>query len=73
MTPEERDEGWGRIFNYRKWLLDKILKEGNIVVLPVEDGTPSNRENPPPYVDHYFIPIHGLLMNLLATQSVWSA
>lgn len=50
VKPEERDEGWGWIFTYRKWLLDKIFKEGNIVVLPVDEGKPNYRENPPPYV-----------------------
>jgi hypothetical protein len=48
MTPEERDEGWERIRTYRDWLLANIFQEGTVVILPIDDGKPNNRENPPP-------------------------
>jgi hypothetical protein len=48
LTPKERDEGWERVYTYREWLLDNVFTEGTVVILPVDDGTPNNRENSPP-------------------------
>ncbi|RKU43266.1 hypothetical protein DL546_005344 [Coniochaeta pulveracea] len=48
LTPEERDEGWERIYTYRQWLLNNVFSAGTVVVLPIDDGTPNSRENPPP-------------------------
>ncbi|KAK7408490.1 hypothetical protein QQX98_009357 [Neonectria punicea] len=48
VTPEERDEGWERIYTYRKWLLDNIFTEGSILVLPIDEGRPNYRDAPPP-------------------------
>lgn len=48
VTPEERDEGWARIYTYRKWLLDNIFTEGSILVLPIDEGRPNYRDTPPP-------------------------
>ncbi|KAF7887327.1 hypothetical protein EAF00_009621 [Botryotinia globosa] len=47
-TPEARDKGWECIYTYRKWLLANVFKDGAIVVLPIDEGKPNNRENPPP-------------------------
>ncbi|KAF7922520.1 uncharacterized protein EAE98_008046 [Botrytis deweyae] len=65
-TPETRDEGWERIYTYRRWLLANVFKDGTIVVLPIDKGKPSNRENPPPpftllsgYPPLYLSPIAG--------------
>ncbi|TGO51362.1 hypothetical protein BOTNAR_0359g00120 [Botryotinia narcissicola] len=59
-SPEARDEGWERIYTYRKWLLANVFKDGAIVVLPIDEGKPNNRENPPPgYSPLYLSPIAG--------------
>jgi len=66
VTPEERDEGWERIYTYKKWLLANVFKKGTVLVLPVEDGKPSSRESSPPpfgllsgYHPLYLSPIAG--------------
>ncbi len=48
VSPEERDERWERIYTYRKWLLDNVLREGTVLVLPVDEGKPNYRDAPPP-------------------------
>ncbi|KAK5657950.1 hypothetical protein OQA88_2502 [Cercophora sp. LCS_1] len=48
VTPEDRDEGWERIYIYKKWLFENIFVEGSVLVLPVGDGKPGYRDNPPP-------------------------
>lgn len=48
LTPGERDEGWERISTYRDWLLKNVFKPGTIMVLPLDTGTPSYRDAPPP-------------------------
>lgn len=48
MTPRERDEGWERIYTYKKWLLANVFSERAILVLPIDEGKPNNRENTPP-------------------------
>lgn len=48
MTAEERDEGWERIYTYRRWLLSEIFSDGTVIVLPVGDARPSYREDPSP-------------------------
>lgn len=48
LTPEERDEGWQRIYTYREWLLSHVFKVGTIVVLPVDEGKPNYRDALPP-------------------------
>ncbi|TGO08218.1 hypothetical protein BTUL_0220g00080 [Botrytis tulipae] len=65
-TPEARDKGWERIYTYRKWLLANVFKDGAIVVLPIDEGKPNNRENPSPpfgllsgYSPLYLSPIAG--------------
>ncbi|SPO03435.1 uncharacterized protein DNG_06118 [Cephalotrichum gorgonifer] len=50
MSPEERDEGWERIVTYKAWLLRTLFNGKNLIVLPIDEGKPSNREDPPPYV-----------------------
>jgi hypothetical protein len=47
VTPEERNEGWERIYTYRKWLLEKVFLEGTLVVLPVDEGKPNYRDATP--------------------------
>ncbi|KPM44210.1 hypothetical protein AK830_g2374 [Neonectria ditissima] len=66
VTPEERDEGWQRIYTYGKWLLDNIFTEGSILVLPIDEGRPNYRDTPPPafgllsgYSSLYVSPIAG--------------
>ncbi len=48
VSPEERNEGWERIYTYKKWLLDNVLREGTVLVLPVDEGKPNYRDAPPP-------------------------
>ncbi|KAH6974099.1 amidase signature domain-containing protein [Ilyonectria sp. MPI-CAGE-AT-0026] len=67
VTPEDRDEGWARIYTYRKWLLDNIFTEGSILVLPIDEGRPNYRDTPPPpfgllsgYSSLYISPIAGI-------------
>ncbi|KAK7425917.1 Chitinase 2 [Neonectria magnoliae] len=48
VTSEERDEGWERIYTYRKWLLDNIFTERSILVLPIDEGRSNYRDAPPP-------------------------
>lgn len=48
ITPEERDEGWERIYTYMKWLLENIFANGAVLVLPVDEGNPNYRDAPPP-------------------------
>ncbi|TGO30774.1 hypothetical protein BPAE_0003g00580 [Botrytis paeoniae] len=65
-TSEARDQGWKRIYTYRKWLLANVFKDGTIVILPIDEGKLNNRENPPPpfgllsgYSPLYLSPIAG--------------
>lgn len=53
VTPEERDEGWARIYTYRKWLPDNIFTEGSILVLPIDEGRPNYRGIPPRKLNLY--------------------
>lgn len=48
LTLEERNQGWERIRTYKQWLLQNVFKEGTIVILPIDEGKPNSRENPPP-------------------------
>jgi hypothetical protein len=48
LTLEERNQGWERICTYKQWLLQNVFKEGTIVILPIDEGKPNSRENPPP-------------------------
>ncbi|KAI9154909.1 Scytalone dehydratase-like protein Arp1 [Paramyrothecium foliicola] len=66
LTLKERDLGWERILTYKKWLLHNIFQEGTVVVLPIDEGRPNNRESPPPpfallngYHPLYMSPIAG--------------
>jgi hypothetical protein len=60
LTPEERDEGWSRIYKYREWLLTHVLKAATIVILPLDEGKPNYRDAPPPYVTQILSPLHAL-------------
>ncbi|KAI0099796.1 amidase [Nemania sp. FL0031] len=66
VTKEEHDEGWERIYKYREWLRTNIFRPGTLMVLPVDEGKPNNRETPPPpftllsgYHPLYLSPIAG--------------
>ncbi|KAH8753093.1 amidase [Diaporthe sp. PMI_573] len=66
LTPEERDEGWSRIYKYREWLLTHVLKAATIVILPLDEGKPNYRDASPPafgllsgYHPLYLSPIAG--------------
>ncbi len=54
VTPEEREEGWERIYTYKKWLLKNVFSEGTLLILPIDEGQPSSRENAPPWVIQYW-------------------
>lgn len=50
VTPGERDEGWERIYTYKEWLLKNVFSEATVLILPIDEGNPSNREKVPPWV-----------------------
>ncbi|OCK76177.1 amidase [Lepidopterella palustris CBS 459.81] len=54
VSDELRDELWGRIWTYKKWLLEHVLQvdqgPGTLLIYAIEDGSPNYRDaEPPPF------------------------
>lgn len=47
VTSEKPDDGWERIYTYKKWLLEHVFVQG-VLVLPIEEEKPNYRDAPPP-------------------------
>jgi len=47
VTSEKPDDGWERIYTYKKWLLEHVFVQG-VLVLPIEEEKPNYRDDPPP-------------------------